>query len=967
MSVDKNYNISQLIAEQFPDIYNEDGPLLVAFVKSYYEWMETQGPLYHSRRLLEYTDIDQTVEQFIVHFKETYLKNIQLDTATNIPQLVKHSLDLYRSKGTQRAIELFFRLVFAEPAEVYYPSTDVFILSDGDWVVPTYLEITASSLNGSLVGQQITGINSGATAFVEKLIRKSNNSRYSEILMISSINGTFSAGELLRLSKNSAILPGYPFVRGSLSSLFITDGGTNHAVGDTVDIISTTGSGARARVSSIESLTGQVSFTLNNGGWGYSTSNASIIVTEQILRLSDLTLSTTDNSSVFSTATRTVTQPKANIAFANATVLYNPGDSIFTYYANGVTKGVGTVMSTQTSNSSVGTLFITVNSGNLQSNVFYTAANVATANQTLYTDETATGIVYGQSSNVSLYYSNAVGTIAKTNTISQMNDYGQIFVTADVFSVTPNTSIDGTIKVDNLSGLFLTNKAIFTSNGFSANVSEVQLDWGVANVSGTWTDLPYNIIYDSLSTSSGTVSTVTRGDSGSFNYTPNLSYVEYVNLNNDLLAPYANVALNAATYGSGLESANLSTIMDSALHYANLALGQITSLDHLNPGENYNYPPFTRIDENIVSQYDKHNFILTINNATGVFAVGELLRQGSTTAQGIVTSANTSVVHCTRMNFNDQWIATTNTSNMLVGVASGFTANVVNIAADPLSGIIGENAVVTAAVTSSNTSVKELQVIDSGFNYSDGEFIEFTDGLNSGMAIASVQTQGASLGYSRSTSSLLSADKFLADGLYYQDFSYEIRSPVTLDRYEEMLKKLLHVAGTKYFTAFNKSTIIEAALTADCAITISGGVIITPLSASISPTSQIITRSGAGPVNASASILATGGIAPYSYLVNGGGLTVTGGTTANPSFSTTLFADQDLTFNISVTITDSIGSTPVTANASIEFIANTVVPPLSGTPMGLLLSLTTTGSGNSAPVSNTSGQPMGLTLVLTNP
>ena len=35
--------ISPLIEEQFPAIYRTDGPLMVAFVKAYYEFLEQSG------------------------------------------------------------------------------------------------------------------------------------------------------------------------------------------------------------------------------------------------------------------------------------------------------------------------------------------------------------------------------------------------------------------------------------------------------------------------------------------------------------------------------------------------------------------------------------------------------------------------------------------------------------------------------------------------------------------------------------------------------------------------------------------------------------------------------------------------------------------------------------------------------------------------------------------------------------
>ena len=124
-------NISPLIESQFPSFYKEDGQTFITFVKTYYEWLEqANNAIYHSRRLLEYRDVDQTVESFLVYFKEETLKNIQFDIATNKRLFIKNALDFYRSKGTERSIDLFFKLVYAQPASVRYPSDDIFKLSD---------------------------------------------------------------------------------------------------------------------------------------------------------------------------------------------------------------------------------------------------------------------------------------------------------------------------------------------------------------------------------------------------------------------------------------------------------------------------------------------------------------------------------------------------------------------------------------------------------------------------------------------------------------------------------------------------------------------------------------------------------------------------------------------------------------------------------------------------------------------
>jgi len=166
-------NISNFIENQFPSIYKEEGTVFIEFVKQYYRWLEQENALKHSRNFFEYKDLDETTDQFLLFFKEKYLKNIQFETTTITRQLLKHTLDLYRSKGTERAIDLMFKLVFGVPAEIYYPAEDIFSLSSGVWKKQKYLELNASIHNPILSGKSITGQISGATAYVDAVVRKS--------------------------------------------------------------------------------------------------------------------------------------------------------------------------------------------------------------------------------------------------------------------------------------------------------------------------------------------------------------------------------------------------------------------------------------------------------------------------------------------------------------------------------------------------------------------------------------------------------------------------------------------------------------------------------------------------------------------------------------------------------------------------------------------------------------------------
>ena len=227
------------------------------------------GSIFYSRNLSNIRDIDTTLDLFVVRFKEKYLKNIEFDTQTNKRLLVKNSLDLYRSKGTSRSIDLFFRLIYGVQSTVYYPGDDLFRLSDAEWFKPQYIEINSTSVDRAitLVGKQITGVNSGATAFVERYVKKKVNAGFVHAFYISNVRGAFEVNERL---KNIQIFPDSPRIVGSLTGATVIDGSEAFQVGDLVNFESVTGLGALGRVTSTVKGSGEVSFQLANSGWGYT-------------------------------------------------------------------------------------------------------------------------------------------------------------------------------------------------------------------------------------------------------------------------------------------------------------------------------------------------------------------------------------------------------------------------------------------------------------------------------------------------------------------------------------------------------------------------------------------------------------------------------------------------------------------------------------------------------------------------
>ena len=276
-----NKFISPLIPAQFPSFYrdqNNGQALFIAFVKAYYEWLEQPSNIgYQSRSLYDLTDIDNTEQAFISHFKNTYLTSIP-ETIISSPQLlVKHILDLYRSKGSRRSYELLFRLLFDEDIDVYIPNNYLLKPSDGIWQVPKYIEVNNNPYLPKLIGNRIYSSSGSAFATCENYYQKIENNKVVNVLYLSSLEGRFKYGEQILCEAVPEItLKNAPVITGSLTTISIVEGGYNFKVGDELNVLGS-GSGARATVASTYDLNGEVVFTLVNGGQGISL-NANVVV-----------------------------------------------------------------------------------------------------------------------------------------------------------------------------------------------------------------------------------------------------------------------------------------------------------------------------------------------------------------------------------------------------------------------------------------------------------------------------------------------------------------------------------------------------------------------------------------------------------------------------------------------------------------------------------------------------------------
>ena len=345
MSIEKL--VSPFIPQQFPAFYKEEGPNFIAFVKAYYEWLEsTNQALYHSRSLLDYADIDTTEADFVKYFKNTYLYSLPESIISDKRLLVKHILDLYRSKGTPRAYELLFRMLFNEAIEIYIPGDFLLKPSDAEWVVPRYIEVSDSDYLEKLIGKRIYNSSRNATAVVESVNQKIINDRFMHVLYLSSIDGRFKYGErILSESVSEITLANAPVILGSLTAVAIENGGSGFNVGDIVDITGT-GVNGKARIAGIRDENGKVQFSLINGGSGYSLNAVVTVATSLNLVISN----TVGTFSYGDSLTSSNTNANGTVTFSNGSFvqMINFSSNLSFYVGDAISNGngaTGTVLS----------------------------------------------------------------------------------------------------------------------------------------------------------------------------------------------------------------------------------------------------------------------------------------------------------------------------------------------------------------------------------------------------------------------------------------------------------------------------------------------------------------------------------------------------------------------------------------------------------------------------------------------
>jgi len=291
-----NNRISNFVNSQVPFFVRNDHRTFVSFLEAYYEYLEQSEPILkdgkaveRSRNLLDYFDIDRTLDDFTGKLYSTFLNEFPDTALVDKKLILKHAKDLYRAKGTEKSIRFLLRALFGKEIEIYYPKKDILRASDGKWYIQRTLRLEDiridNTSNTSLValekfiGREVKGRTSNALSIIERADRFFEGGTQIDELTISSIRGSYDSGETIittftenGLTKNVSA----NIVGEVISSIVVNNPGSGYITGTVVPVISNTGSGAIVTIGQVSS--GRInSISVTEGGAGYQIGNDILI------------------------------------------------------------------------------------------------------------------------------------------------------------------------------------------------------------------------------------------------------------------------------------------------------------------------------------------------------------------------------------------------------------------------------------------------------------------------------------------------------------------------------------------------------------------------------------------------------------------------------------------------------------------------------------------------------------------
>jgi hypothetical protein len=842
MSIDK---ISSLVQNQFPDFYKEEGPQFLAFIQAYYEYLEEQGKLTDSvRNLKSYSDVNTTLDEYLEYFINTFLPSVPFEVFADKRIMIKYIREFNRSRGTLASYRLLFRTLYNEEIDVEFPADQILKVSDGDWRLDRYLVSSYDPATYQFIGKTIKGQESKSEALVEDIVRKNIRGRDLMQIIVSNVRGAFAHLEPIRLLSDQTGVGHAPLIESGIANTEIISGGGEYRVGDILDLVSNDlGEFAKVAVTKVQNFGGVLTFRIVQGGSGY-------------------TPSTDPDGSVITFTGGDGAEP--------ASFILGPGDIVdrFAISINTDLIGANTVYGSKSpsvlSKDGVSRQMITFANVELSS-VDYGFREQDQTGELDFRDhenallniantvELSVGdSLYGSTSGANAIITDVV-TLTAGDTVLKIDSHKRFTDTENVTIDTDSGPVIGTVTEfqSNTIGFHPMQIGILSGETISEGdeiVGLISNTFGVVKhlgqtFAGAYTpdSGPNRDLINLRVTANNTANLTSQLDNG-----PMSSFLEDEGIRKvDSSTEIGNVVFTT----SNTEIENIYTKLEDAFNFEATTFGSIVNLSLPVGGEGFSQAPTIDIIENDIAvlgigeqyltiqsddvNWDSANssflgpdtndrFVQTSTGASGDVKGGKdspqpaVIQHPNGTYEtvvrvwqdflqrepGNVTFANNQTV--TLNIYDSSYTPGTIDTRSVSDTATGKIVFVED------RGVLGKNANVISTV-GANGSITQVRVLDSGFSYKNGEvvIVETTnrDQATSATLRLDVRDVANSEGYYASTRSHLDSLRgFIQDSNFYQEYSYQIVSPVSLDRYKEYALNLVHPAGQALFGKFRSQS-----------------------------------------------------------------------------------------------------------------------------------------------------------------
>ena len=842
-------HISPTIAEQFPALYREEGDFLVQFVESYYEFNEERM----DRNIPKLRDVDTTLASFLIFFKKKYLQSLPLDTVVDTRFIIKHIQDLYKRKGSEESLRLLFRMFFDEEIEVFYPSTAILKPSDSIWGGAIYLELKpVNTVDDYPIqrGDKLQGDVSGASAFVDNIIFVNFSGTISPIAYLSNVSGTFISDDAITVTRAGVSHAHGKLVLGSISENVIQNASRSpgQVLGDKVKLVSTaSGSSATGTISEVSTTTsGTIDFIKEDGGFGYvieppedvndvSISNQALIVagTTTIDSIKPGQHIEVDAGSSYTVdpITGAVGAGTGTISGAGKVVAYNH-PLLYVRTNRQDPTPVSTPHTKAEFLSFVSAQFALIAAGNSTANKKMLAILNIDTEDTAYRlgDISNSGYNFitsryidGDDSTIFALY--VAGTLTNTAHINWIEDrllpaiYAQGFgykfdaLPASEFvdiTIGSNTSV----RISTIAGYNA------TANFEVANIDNTEQVRVITDFIGDFADKPLAVIINATAMQNpGIYEIETLGTTNFTNFgaADNNIGTRFTASGpatgtgtvTDVVA--TNYGMSGTLIVEDFNAETLNTRIKDAFNSKQIKIGSIASINVTNSGSDFVNDVFSEIEYLDVARFDKRDTILTFANPDFLIEVGQIVTQVvriedpsfetddlvDYTAKGRFLKRDGNDFYFRQLSFYDFdeafSISVSNNSYVLT-----------NVRPDMTSLPMGRNAVITGDASYLEGQIERVDVTNTGYRYKDNEKVIIRNSSGQDVATAIVRTLGPGKTegkWSSSTSFLSDSTKYLHDNDYYQEYSYDISTVIDPEKYTQLIKDTVGVAGTKVFSS----------------------------------------------------------------------------------------------------------------------------------------------------------------------